>query len=128
MIFLCVLRVLGGFKTLSSYQLVDSVTIKGMYPYSRQPRPFLVPFRILLITSLATLLSFAISMFLGILGTVAWAALHHTNPNLTAVYRHFAPPIAIVIGVVVLIAATIHEIRYYRQAKALAAIERLSFR
>lgn len=66
-------------------------------------------------------------MFLGILGTIAWSALHHAKPNLPLVYRHFAPPIAIVIGLVVLIVATIHEIRYYRQAKALAAIERLSF-
>ena len=98
-----------------------------MYPYPRQPRPLLIPFRILLITFLATLLSFAVSMFLGILGTIAWAALHHAKPNLTLVYRHFAPPIAIVIGVIVLVAATIHEVRYYRQAKALAAIERLSF-
>ena len=98
-----------------------------MYPYSRHPRPFLVPFRILLFTFLATLLSFAVSMLLGIFGSIAWAAAHHVKPNLPFVYRHFAPPIAIVIGVVVLVAATIHEIRYYRQAKALAAIERLSF-
>ena len=101
--------------------------MKSMYPHSRQPRPVLIPFRILLITGIATLLSFAISMFLGILGTIAWSALHHVKPNLTLVYRHFAPPIAIVIGLVVLIVATVHEIRYYRQAKALAAIERLSF-
>ena len=99
-----------------------------MYPYSRQPRPVLIPFRIFLITGLATLLSFAISMFLGILGAIFWAASHHTAPKLTSVYRHFAPPIAIAIGLVVLVVATIIEIRQYRQARALAAIERLSFR
>jgi|SRR4051812_13891375 hypothetical protein len=98
-----------------------------MYPYSRQPRPALVPFRILLITFLATLLSFAVSLLLGIFGSIAWAALHHAKPNLPFVYRHFAPPIAAVVGLVVLVVATIQEVRYYRQAKALAAIERLSF-
>ncbi len=96
-----------------------------MYPH---PRPVLIPLRILLITGLATLLSFAISMFLGILGAILWGALHHTAPKLTSVYRHFAPPIAIVIGLVVLIVASVVEIRQYRQAKTLAAIERLSFR
>jgi uncharacterized membrane protein len=99
-----------------------------MYRYSTQLRPALIPFRILLITFLGTLLSFAVSTFLGILGTIAWAALHHTNPNLTSVYRHFAPLIAAVVGFIVLVVATVHEVRYYRQAKALAAIERLSFR
>lgn len=99
-----------------------------MYPYSHQPRPALIPFRILLITGLATLLSLAISLFLGILGAVIWAASHHIAPKLTSVYRHFAPPIAIVVGLVVLIVSTVIEIRQYRQAKALAAIERLSFR
>jgi putative copper export protein len=73
-------------------------------------------------------LSLAISLFLGILGAVVWAASHHIAPKLTSVYRHFAPPIAIVVGLVVLIVSTVIEIRQYRQAKALAAIERLSFR
>jgi len=99
-----------------------------MSRYSTPLRLSLIPFRILLITLLGILLSFAVSMFLGILGTIAWAALHHTNPNLTSVYRHFAPLIAAVVGFIVLVVATVHEVRYYRQAKALAAIERLSFR
>jgi len=98
-----------------------------MYPHSSQPRLFLIPFRVLLITGIFTLLSFAISLFLGILGMVAWAALHHTTPNLTLVYRHFAPPIAGGIGLIALIAAFVVEIRHYRQAKALAAIERMSY-
>jgi len=106
---------------------MNDATMKLMYPHSRQPRPALIPFRILLITFLAALLSFAISMFLGILGTILWGAFHHTAPKLTLVYRHFAPLIAIVIGIIVLIAATVHEIRHYRQSKVLAAIERLSF-
>jgi len=106
---------------------MNGATMKLMHPYSPQPRPALIPLRILLITFLATLLSFAVSMFMGILGTILWAALHHTAPNLMLIYRHFAAPIAIVIGVIALIAATVHEIRYYRQSKVLAAIERLSF-
>jgi len=102
--------------------------MKLMYPHSPQPRPALIPFRIILITFLAILLSFAVSTLLGIFGTVLWGALHHTTPKLPLVYRYFAPLIAMVTGAVALIAATIHEIRYYRQSKVLAAIERLSFR
>ena len=98
-----------------------------MYPHSRQPCAFLIPFRVLLVTGIFTLLSFAVSLLLGILGIIGWAALHHTTPKLTLVYRHIAPPIAGVAGLVALIVATILEIRHYRQAKALAAIERLSF-
>ena len=98
-----------------------------MYPHSHQPRASLIPLRVLLVTGIFTLLSFAISLLLGILGMVGWAALHHATPKLTLVYRYFAPPIAGVIGLVALVVATVLEVRHYRQAKALAAIERMSF-
>ena len=106
--------------------IMNGATMKLMHPHSPQPRPALIPFRIFLMTFLGMLLAFAISTFVGILGSILWGALHHTTPKLTLVYRHFAPTIAIVAGVIVLIAATVHEIRYYRQSKVLAAIERLS--
>ena len=91
-----------------------------------KPNPYLVPFRILLIAILFSLLAFAISLLLGILGIVGWSALHHAAPNLPQAYRHFAFPVAIVVGAIALIAATILETRHYRQAKALAGIERMS--
>ncbi len=94
---------------------------------SQPPNPVLVPIRILLLTIVSTLLAFAVSLLLGILGTVAWAALHHVSPTLTLAYRHFALPLAVAVGLVVLIVATVLEVRHYRQAKALAALERASF-
>jgi multisubunit Na+/H+ antiporter MnhC subunit len=91
-----------------------------------KPNPYLVAFRILLVAILFTLLSFAISLLLGILGIVGWSALHHVSPNLPLAYRHFALPVAIVVGITALVIATAVETRHYRQAKALAAIERMS--
>ena len=45
---------------------------------------------------------------------------------MTHAYRHIAVPVAIAAAAIVLVAATPIEIRRYRQAKALAAIERAS--
>jgi hypothetical protein len=78
----------------------------------------------LLVTFLLTLLSFAVSLLLGILGLVIVARLRGLHPNLTAAYRHIALPTAAVVSAIVLISATVMEIRRYRQAKALAEIER----
>jgi hypothetical protein len=97
-----------------------------MRPTSQSPRLLWVPVRILLVTVLFTLLAFAISLLLGILGTVAWAGLHHVPPDLTLIYRHFAPAIAAAVAVIVLVVAGVLEVRHYRQARALAAIERIS--
>jgi hypothetical protein len=40
-------------------------------------------------------------------------------------YRHIALPMALIVGGVVFVLAVIMEVRHYRQAKALSAIERL---
>ena len=69
-------------------------------------------------------MSFAISLFLGIMGALAWAALRHGHPNMTVAYRQIAPPVAVTVGLVTVIAATVFEIRQYRQARVLAGIER----
>jgi len=91
-----------------------------------KPRWYLIPVRVLLVTFLLTLLGFALSLLLGILGLAIAAGGRGLNPDMTAAYRHFALPSAAVIGVIVLIAASVIEIRHYRQAKALAGIERIS--
>jgi len=90
----------------------------------RRPRWFLIPLRVLAITFPLTLLCFAVSLLLGILGIVIRAWLRGTRPNMAAAYRDVAAPVALVAAVIVLISATVVEIRRYRQAKALAAIER----
>jgi hypothetical protein len=90
------------------------------------PGWYLIPPRVLLVTFLVTLLAFAVSLLLGILGVVVAARLRGFHPNMATAYRHIALPAAALVGAIVLISASIIEIRRYRQAKALAEIERIS--
>jgi uncharacterized BrkB/YihY/UPF0761 family membrane protein len=92
----------------------------------RQPRRFWVPARVLLIAVLFGLMAFAISMFLGIVVTVVWGAIHHAAPHLSLVYRWIAPAVAGVVALVTLTIATYKEIQHYRQDRVLAGIERAS--
>lgn len=93
---------------------------------SNQPRWYLIPARVLLVTFLVTLLTFAVSLLLGIVGIVILSRMRQTHPNMTLAYRHVALPTAASIAAVVFIAATVMEIRNYRQTKALAGIARAS--
>jgi hypothetical protein len=93
---------------------------------SAQPHWYWIPVRVLLVTFLLTLLSFAVSLLLGILGTVVVGGLRSVHPDMTVAYRHVALPTAAGIAVVALIAATIMEVRNYRQATALSGIARAS--
>jgi uncharacterized BrkB/YihY/UPF0761 family membrane protein len=92
----------------------------------RPPRWYTIPARVLLVTFIGTLLSFAVSLLLGIIGTVAVSALRHLNPNMTLAYRRIALPAAIVAGSIIFVLTLTMEIRHYRQSRALAAIERVS--
>jgi hypothetical protein len=91
-----------------------------------KPSWYLIPLRALLVTFLLTLLSFALSLLLGILGIVISARLRGVHPNMTTAYRHIAFPVAATVAVIALISASVSEIRHYRQNKALAEIERIS--
>ena len=73
-----------------------------------------------------TLVSFALSLLLSLIGMVAISKLHGATPDLRFAYRHIALPVALSVGTVVLVLALIMEIRHYRQIRALAAIERAS--
>ncbi len=97
-----------------------------MPPTPRSPRWYAIPVRVLLLTFIGMLISFAVSLLFGIIGTVVVSALHHVHPNMTIAYRAVALPTAIVTGCVVFVLALIMEIRNYRQSKTLAAIERMS--
>jgi hypothetical protein len=92
---------------------------------NRSPRWYGVPLRIVLVTFIGTLTSFALSLLLGIVGTVIGAALRHVHPDMRIAYRMVALPMALLAGGVILILATMTELRHYRQAKTLSAIERL---
>jgi uncharacterized BrkB/YihY/UPF0761 family membrane protein len=97
-----------------------------MPPTPRPPRWYAIPVRVLLVTFIGTLIAFAVSLLLGILGTVTVSALHHVHPNMTATYRVIALPAAAVAGSIIFVLALAMEIRHYRQSKTLAAIARLS--
>lgn len=85
---------------------------------AQKPRWYAVPVRILLVTFLLTLLTFALCLFASILGTVLAGLVHGYNPDLRLAYRHFALPIALVSGVVVFIVTTVMEIRHVLRARA----------
>ncbi len=89
-----------------------------------KPRWIAIPFRVLAMTVLITLLSFAVALLLSILGTVVYSEIEHVAPNLPFAYRHIAFPFAISVGVIVLALSLAMEIRHYRQRKTLAGIER----
>ena len=90
----------------------------------RKPRLILVPIRALVVTFLITLLSFAVSLLLGIVGVVIYSRTRGIPPNLTLAYRTIAVPCAVVVAAIVLVLSLIMEVRHYRQAKALASIEK----
>ena len=90
----------------------------------RRPQWFWIVPRVLLVTFVLTALSFAVSLLLGILGIVIGSRLRGVHPNMAFAYRHIAAPAAAIAGCIVLVSATTMEIRHYRQARALAAIER----
>ena len=80
--------------------------------------------RVLLMTAVVTLLAFAVSLLLGILGTVVYSQVEHAAPNMPFAYRYVAFPFAISVGAIVLALSLTMEIRHYRQRKTLASIER----
>jgi hypothetical protein len=93
---------------------------------SRPPHWYTIPVRVCLVTFIVTLLCFAVSLLLAILGTVIVAALRGVHPDMRIAYRQIALPMAAVAGTIVFVLALVMEIRHYRQSKTLSAIERLS--
>ena len=85
-----------------------------------------IPVRVLLVTFLGTLICFAVSLFLAIVGTVIGSALRGVSPDMRIAYSHIAIPMGLVAGAIVFVLILILEIRHYRQAKTLSALEKLS--
>jgi hypothetical protein len=77
----------------------------------------MLPLRVLLVTFLLALLSFAVCLFLGIMGLVVMAAVRGAHPNMTIAYREVALPAALLAGVAALVVAIVAEIRHYRQER-----------
>ncbi len=91
----------------------------------RPPRWCGIVVRVLLVTFIATLLCFAISLLLAILGVVIVSAVRGGHPDMRIAYRVLALPMALMAGAIVFVLALLMEIRHYRQSKTLSAIERL---
>jgi len=94
------------------------------FEVSRRPNWIAIPFRVAALTFLFTLLSFAVSLLLSILGSIVYSLTKHVPPDLPFAYRHIAFPFAISVGAIVLLVSLAMEIRRYRHSKALIAIER----
>jgi len=77
-------------------------------------------------TFIGTLLGFAISLLLAILGVVIVSAVRGVHPDMRIAYRVIAIPAAVVEGAVLFVLSLVMEIRHYRQNKTLSAIEKLS--
>jgi hypothetical protein len=95
-------------------------------PTARSPRWYAIPVRVLLMTFIGTLISFAVSLLVGILGIVIVSAVRHVEPNMTVAYRRIALPVAVVAGSIIFVLTLAVEIRHYRQSKTLAAIEKMN--
>jgi hypothetical protein len=81
---------------------------------------------VLLVTFIGTLLSFAVSLLLAIIGTVVMSRLRGVHPDMTIAYRQIALPMALVAGSIIFLLALATEIRHYRQSKALSTIEKMN--
>ena len=92
----------------------------------RKPRWYMIPARALFVAFLSTLLAFAVSLLLALVGTVIMARVHGTPPDLDFAYRHIAGPAAGGVGAIVLVLSLVMEVRHYRQARALYGVARLS--
>jgi hypothetical protein len=82
--------------------------------------------RVFLMTFFLTLLTFAVTLLLSILGTLVYAQVKHVAANFGYAYRWIAFPCAITAGAIVLVLSLIMEIQNYRQRKILEGIERVS--
>jgi len=94
--------------------------------HSATPRWYFIPLRVVLMTFLLTLLTFAVSLFIGIVGTVIFSWLRGGSANVTLAYRHVALPSAAVGAGIALVVMVIIEIRRYRQNRTLSQIAHAS--
>ena len=75
--------------------------------------------RVIMLTFGLTGISFAVSLFLGILGLVVVGIVRGHLPDMRLAYRSIALPVAAVVACVAFVSAWIMEIRAYRRAKQL---------
>jgi peptidoglycan biosynthesis protein MviN/MurJ (putative lipid II flippase) len=92
----------------------------------RSPRWYGIPLRVVAVTFIGTLMAFAVSLLLAIIGMIVASAIRGTHPDMRIAYRVIALPMGLVAGGIVFVLSLAIEIRHYRQMKTLSAIERVS--
>jgi uncharacterized membrane protein len=93
---------------------------------TRLPSWLGIPVRVLVLTLVGTLLAFAVTLFVAILGTAAVSLLRGVHPDMRIAYRYIALPMALITALVLCVLGAASEIRHFRQGKTLKAIARLS--
>ena len=74
-------------------------------------RWFWIPLRVLLLTFLLALLSFAVCLLLGIVGLTISSAVRGVHPDLRLAYRDVAFPAALIGGLIALVVVIVVESR-----------------
>ena len=93
---------------------------------NHSPHWYGVPLRVALLTFIGTLLTFSVILFLSIIGELVISAIRGVPLQMRLAYRTIALPTALVAAAAIFVLALIMEVRRYRQAKSLAAIERMN--
>ena len=93
---------------------------------SRSPRWYGIPLRVAAVTFIGTLLCFAVSLLLAIVGTAVASKLRGMHPDMRIAYRYIAIPMALVAGSMILVLSISLEVRHYRQMKTLSGIEKMN--
>ena len=70
-----------------------------------------IAIRVLIVTFLFTLASFATGLLLGIIGVVIAGAIRGVHPDMTMAYRFVAAPLAVCGSIVTFIAMLVYEVR-----------------
>jgi hypothetical protein len=92
----------------------------------RKPRWYLIPVRVVLVTFVITLLSFALCLLLGISGVAVTALIRGVHPDMRLAYRDVAAPGALIIAACVFATMLVIEIKRFRQTRTLDGIARAS--
>lgn len=103
----------------------ESKTLIDTRKSDHSPHWYGVSVRVFLLTFVGTLLCFAVTLLLAILGTLIVSAIRGIRPDMRIAYEHVALPIALTAGAIIFVLASVHEIRHYQQRKTLQAIERM---
>jgi hypothetical protein len=94
----------------------------------RKPSVVLLAVRVLAITLLATLTTFAVALFLGIAGIALTNLFHGGGVHMANAYRHVALPVAGAALVIAFVVSLSFEIKHYRSARAASGELRVASR